>query len=147
MSGIVQKNNNLHDLSPRNHSADSAVQSNNAIFRSCSKCGALYRSHKYSKSCQCRRCANIEAVETRRHREGVVKICPYCGEEFIAINGAKSAIRKNAGRPIIMSVLMRIIGNIQISERFVDDAERSLLLRAVNKDIVVNRAVLGATPN
>lgn len=94
MSGIVQKNNNLHDLSPRNHSADSAVQSNNAIFRSCSKCGALYRSHKYSKSCQCRRCANIEAVETRRHREGVVKICPYCGEEFIAINGAKKCNKK-----------------------------------------------------
>ena len=67
------KSNNRHDLSPIKHSADSAVQRNTVIFRICSKCGDIYRSHKYSKSCQCRRCANIEAVETRRRREGVVQ--------------------------------------------------------------------------
>ena len=74
---------------------DDGVCTGDAIFRICEKCGVRYKSHRYSKSRQCRHCANLEGVETYRRKKGISMKCPYCGEEFVAIHGAKHCQKRS----------------------------------------------------
>ena len=61
----------------------------NTVFKTCPKCGTVWKSNKHSKSRLCKRCAILESLESVRRKKGKVIICPYCGEKFISIHEAK----------------------------------------------------------
>ena len=53
------------------------------VFKTCPKCGTIWKSNEHSKSRVCKRCAILESLERVRRKKGKVIICPYCGEKFV----------------------------------------------------------------
>ena len=101
--------NGFSNSFPEGSAVDDGVCTGDTIFRICEKCGARYKSHRYSKSRQCRHCANLEGVRTYRRKKGITMKCPYCGEEFVAIHGAKHC-QKSSCKAMAMSAYHSLYG-------------------------------------
>ena len=69
--------------------SDEEVRKGYTVFKTCPKCGHVWKSHKYSKSILCKHCAILASLERVRQKKGKRMICPYCGEVFVSIHEAK----------------------------------------------------------
>ena len=78
-----------------------------AVFKTCPKCGAVWKSNKHSKSCLCKRCAILESLERVRRKKGKIIVCPYCGEKFISIHEAKHCSKQKCKYKHVVSLALR----------------------------------------
>ena len=79
----------------------------NTVFKTCPKCGTVWKSNKHGKSRLCKRCAILESLEKVRRKKGKVIICPYCGEKFVSIHEAKHCSKQKCKYKHVVSLALQ----------------------------------------